>query len=164
MRKLSNIDLIKNYFSRKWNLIFIEGACESNAPSQLRHWSIISCKSIPNWDVLSAILLKALTASFAFQSAYSSSWKIHFLVDGIFGRAGIWVVFVETLGTWFKEFISRVLFILKLLFKLVDTYNKWSKGWLPIFAINKSFLPFLSGTVFFHHYWDNIVQHSTYLP
>ena len=42
-------------------------------------------------------------------------WKIHllgcFLVDGIFGRAGRWILFVETLGTCFEKFINWVLFL-----------------------------------------------------
>ena len=46
------------------------------------------------------------------------------LVDGIFGRAGILILFVETLSTGFREFINRALLTLKPLSKKVDTFKK----------------------------------------
>ena len=55
------------------------------------------------------------------------------LVAGIFGRAGILILFVETLSAGFREFINRALLTLKLLFKKVDTFNKWIKTCLLIF-------------------------------
>ena len=134
MRKLGNIGPIKNSFSRQKSWFSKGGVCSLSQP---RYWIIISCKSIIYRDFLSVILSKALIMLFTFKSACSSySWKI--LDDGIFARAGIWILFAETLDTDFKDFVNRVLFTLKLLFKLVDT-NKSSKAWLPIFSINKSY-------------------------
>ena len=136
MRKLGNIGPIKNSFSRQKSWFSKGGVCSLSQP---RYWIIISCKSIIYRDFLSVILLKALITLFTFKSAYSSySWKILFLDDGILASAGIWILFAETLGTDFKDFVNRVLFTLKLLFKLVDT-NKSNKAWLPIFSINKSY-------------------------
>ena len=105
-------------------------------------WSSYLIKVVPE-QFFSVILSKILIALFAIKSAYSFSRKIRllgdFLVDGIFERAGFWILFVESMDISIKEFINRVLFTFKLQFKLVDRYNKWSKAWLPIFSISKSY-------------------------
>ena len=38
-----------------------------------------------------------------------------------------------------QEFINRVVFTLKIFFKLFDTYKKWIKAWLVIFSFEKSY-------------------------
>ena len=94
-------------------------------------WSSYLIKVVPE-QFFSVMLSKILIALFAIKSAYSFSRKIRFLgdflVDGIFERAGFWILFVESIDISIKEFINRVLFTFKLQFKLVDRYNKWSKA------------------------------------
>lgn len=105
-------------------------------------WLSYLIKVLRTRQFFSVILLTTpwrQTLLFAIKSAHSSSWTIRLLrdllVDGIFGRAGFLILFVEALDSGIKKFINRVLFTLKIIFKLVDLYHKWSKAWLRSFLL-----------------------------
>lgn len=81
---------------------------------------------------------------FAKKIVFSFSWKVRFLpyllINGIFGRAKIWILHVETLSTDFKEFIDRssLLQILQNVSSnwMIHTTNEVKLG-CRFFSINK---------------------------
>ena len=131
---MNNSDAFSNFWSMRflWNL------------SKQHNVIMIPCKKMTYWaGLFRYIMNNSIIVSLKINSSYSSFWKIRLLndllVDGIFGRTELWILFVEILGTGFKEFINRFLFTLKLLFRLVYTYNKWCKALLLIISIDKSY-------------------------
>ena len=118
-----------NFTCSSWSILIHSRDIWSSFVICLRNilWSSYLVKVLTTGQLFSVLLLKTLIVSFAIKSPthlLGKSISLLIFYDGIFEKAGLWILFVKTLSTGYKEFIKRILFTLKLLLELVDTYNK----------------------------------------